>query len=76
VAKDFVVLGKASHRLLRIDPIAIDHDVEDAVATADQLGVEVPLFLDTGRQTGGLGKKVSGAAVLDRNFHDPPFAAR
>jgi hypothetical protein len=55
--------------VLAVDLLAVDGDVEDPAAPFDQLGFDVVLLLDSGRQTGGLWQVVSGAAVLDRDLH-------
>jgi hypothetical protein len=52
---DLVVLGKAPDLVLREDVPAIDLDVEDAVVALDELGFDVELVKNRGRQTGGLG---------------------
>ena len=52
------------------DARIIDDDVEDAVAAPHQLGREAELFLDRGRQTGGLRQVVSTPAVVDGDLHE------
>ena len=42
---------------------------ENAAAAADDLAVDAELFLDFSRQTGGSGKVVSNAAVVDSDVH-------
>jgi len=69
LSEHLVVLGEAAGLELAEDQLAVDADVEDAAAALDQLGLDAELALDCVRQTGGLGKVVSLAAVLDRHFH-------
>ena len=56
--------------MLRVDQFAVDRDVEDSAATLDQLGLLIESFLKFGHQTGGFGKVVSLAAILDSNLHE------
>ena len=37
--------------MLRVDQVAVDHDVEDAVVALDQLRLDVEVLLDPGRWT-------------------------
>ncbi len=68
---DYLVgLREAPGLVLRVDAGAVGHDVEDAVGAFDQLGLDTELLLQRGRQTGGLGKEVSSAAVGDGHVHD------
>ena len=62
---DLCWFGKPRLLVLREDHLAVRHDIEDAVAALDQLGFELERVLDLGRQTGGLGKILSTAAVGD-----------
>jgi hypothetical protein len=49
--------------------LALDRHIEASAAAADDLAVDAELFLDLSRQTGGSGKVVSNAAVLDSDMH-------
>ncbi len=67
--EDLLVLGEAIRRLVRVDGLAVDVDLEDAAHALDERGGDAVLALDGGLQTGGLGEVVSLAAVLDRDVH-------
>jgi len=59
-------------RLLGIDEIAVDDDLEDAAPRGDEdevLGGVFELLEDLGRQTDGLVEVASDRAVLDRDLH-------
>lgn len=49
--------------------LVVGGDDEDAAAAANELAVEAQFLLDLSRQTGGSGKVVSNAAVVDSNVH-------
>ena len=66
---DLALAGEAAFFLLGEDRLAVDADDEDAAAAADELTVDAELLLQRGRQTGGPGKVVSNAAVVDANVH-------
>jgi hypothetical protein len=67
--QDFFIIGKSSGLVLREQAGAIDIDVEDSAASADEFRPNAGLRFDRGRQTGGPGKVVSARAVRDPNFH-------
>lgn len=53
---------------------AVNMNIKDPAATRNQLRFHIELGLNLGRQTGGLGKVISLAAVLDRYLHlSAPF---
>ena len=54
----------------RVDQFAVDLDVEDPAAALDQPGLFSESFFKFGRQTGGLGKVTSLAAVFYRDLHE------
>jgi hypothetical protein len=59
-------------RLLRIDQVAVDDDLEDATTGRDQGDVVdrvLELFEDLGRQTDGLVEVASNGAVFDGDLH-------
>src|SRR5438132_8790779 len=66
---DFLLAGKHSGVVLRVDSLVVDRHIEDPATAANQLAVDSKLFLDFRRQTGGARKIVSNAAVVDSNFH-------
>ena len=53
----------------RENPGAVDGDDEDAAAAAGQFRGETELVFDCSRQTGGLRKVVSNAAIFDSDLH-------
>lgn len=55
--------------LLGVDELVVDFNVKDSAAALDERSVYVDCFLDSCRQTGGLWKVVSSAAVFDRDVH-------
>ena len=61
--------GEASLLDLGEDALAIDGDDEDPAAAADDLAVDAEFAFDLSRQTGGSGKVISNAAVVDSNVH-------
>ena len=70
---DLAVVREPPELVLGEDRLAVDHDVEDAAATADQLGVDAVELFELLCQTGSSGVVVSGAAVGDLDFHAFPF---
>ncbi len=66
---DLCLGGEAPLILLREDGLSVNADDEDAAAASNDLAVEAQLFLQRGRQTGGSGKVVSNAAVVDSDVH-------
>ena len=82
--RDFVGLRIAAEHRFREDELAVQVNVEDAVSPGDHLDdtdYVFPLLEDARHQTGGVGKRPSGDAVLDpnvmtllqcrRNLHPP-----
>jgi hypothetical protein len=64
-----------ARRLLRIDEVAVDDNLENAPARRDQgeFGRRVlELFEDLRRQTGGPVEVTSDRAILDRDLHASP----
>jgi hypothetical protein len=61
--KNFVVSGEATDLVLREDELSIHDNIKDAVGALDQLWLDAELIGDSGRQTGGLWKVVSGYAI-------------
>jgi hypothetical protein len=55
--------------VLREDPLVVGSHHEDASAAAHDFAVDAELLLDLSRQTGGSGKVVSNAAVVDSDVH-------
>ncbi len=64
-----MIFREAPGLVLAVDEPAVRLDVKDAAGTLDELGVEVVLALDGGRQTGGPGVVVSLHAVRDADLH-------
>ncbi len=56
-------------RLVRIDGLAVDRDLEDAAEAFLETGGDPVLLLDGGLQTGGLREVVSLPAVGDEDVH-------
>ena len=66
--RDFVGLRIAAEHRFREDELAVQVNVEDAVSPGDHLDdtdYVFPLLEDARHQTGGVGKRPSGDAVLD-----------
>jgi len=59
----------AARGLLGVDQVAVQDHLEDAAGGRDQLGVQIELVLELGRQTGGDGLVVSDLAVFDGELH-------
>jgi hypothetical protein len=53
-----------------VDHLVIDCHDEDTAAAANELAVDTEVLLDLSRQTGGSGKVVSNAAIVDSNVHE------
>lgn len=67
-----LAIGRKSPRLLLgVDQLTVQHDIEDAVVTLNQLRLYLVAegLLQLGRQTGGLRKVVSPSAVCDLDVH-------
>src|SRR5512142_3167852 len=70
---DFLLARKAPFVLLGKDRLVVGRDDEDPAAAANELAVDSQFLLDLSRQTGGSGKVVSDAAVIDSDFHQIVF---
>jgi len=66
---DFLVIWEAPGLVFAVDELAVRLDVENAAGPFDEIGLDAELFLDSGRQTGGLGEVASDAAVGDGDLH-------
>jgi hypothetical protein len=66
---NFLVFGEATGLIFRKDELPIRNNIKDAVVPLDQLRFDTEFIGDSGRQTGGLWKIVSGYAIGNRNFH-------
>src|SRR5207247_6417737 len=66
---DLGVRREAVCRLVGVDDLAVDRDLEDAARAFLESGGEAVLLLDGLLQTGGLRQVVSLAAVLDLDVH-------
>jgi hypothetical protein len=61
--------------LLRIDQLAVAFYLKDTVTAFDQFDIRVRiLFLQFRLHTGGLRKKVSNAAIFNKNVHNASLA--
>ncbi len=67
--ENLFVCRKATGIVLAVYFAAVDDDVENAAASLDQLGIDIRLLFDGGRQTGGLRLVVSLIAIGNRNTH-------
>src|SRR5437879_1484306 len=67
--EDLRVRREAVCRLVGVDDLAVDRDLEDAPRAFLESGGEAVLLLDGLLQTGGLRQVVSLAAVLDLDVH-------
>src|SRR5437879_6891194 len=67
--EDLLVRREAVRRLVGVDDLAVDRDLEDAAGAFLQAGGEPVLRLDGLLQTGGLRQVVSLAAVFDLDVH-------
>jgi len=67
--KNFFVPGEATDLMLGKDEFSVHDNIKDAVGALDQLRLDAELLGDSGRQTGGLRKIVSGYAVGNRDSH-------
>jgi hypothetical protein len=63
VLKDLIVLWKPTRLELGEDELSVRDDIEDSSAALDELRLDIELFGDLGRQTGGLWEVVSGYTV-------------
>ena len=72
LAQNFFIIREAPRSVLREDQSAIDGDVEHPRIPLDEIGINAELFLDCGRQTGGLGQVASTNAVGDLDVHGSP----
>ena len=66
---DRVLAREPAGLMLGVDRRPIDDHIEDAAASADQLGVEAERLSNLGRQTGGPREIVSDAAVVNLDLH-------
>lgn len=62
---DLTGVGEATGRLLGVDEVTVDGDLEDAVAALHELRGLSEALLDLVRQTGGAGFVVSNDTVFD-----------
>ena len=69
LGEDLLVLGEAVGRLIGVNARPVDVHLEDPARALDERRGDAVPVLDGGLQTGGLGKVVSLAAVLDPNVH-------
>jgi hypothetical protein len=69
------VLGKPAGDFLRENQLAIDAHIEHASGTFDEIGLDIELILQSGRQTGSLGKVISFDTIGDADLlaHNPPL---
>ncbi len=67
--EDFLVRGKSTRLVLRVDSFPIDNNIKNAAPALDQFAIDRKLRLYCIRQTGGLGCIVSLHAVRNRNLH-------
>lgn len=63
LVENFILFGKSPFLKFGKNQPAINFDFKNAAATLNQFGVDTGLFLDPGRQTGGLGQIISFSAV-------------
>jgi hypothetical protein len=66
---DLALCRKSPLILFGEELLIVGADDEDAAGAAHELGLDAELLPDLGRQTGGPGKVVSNAAVVDSNVH-------
>jgi hypothetical protein len=71
--QNLLVCGKSTDLVLAEDALTVDLDVEDAAAALDQVRPRAGFFLNSVRQTGGLGFVVSLHAVSDGYRHFGSF---
>lgn len=67
--QDLVVLGEAPLLTLRVDQLTIHGHLVHTAGAFHEMGLDIELPLDEGRQTGSPGKVVSLAAVFDLDAH-------
>jgi hypothetical protein len=70
--EDLLFRREACFLLLGKENVIVRGDYENAAAAAYELALDTQCLLDLGRQTGGPGKVVSNAAVVDSNVHGNP----
>ena len=68
--QNFGMRRESAGLVLAVDATTIGLDIENAASAGDQRCVEAKLFLDRGRQTGGLWLVVSLHAKRDADFHE------
>ena len=61
--ENLYVLRETAGFVLTVDLVSVDDDIKNATTPLDQLGINIQLFLDRGRQTGGLRFVVSLRAI-------------
>jgi len=66
---DLSLFGEATRGVLREHQVSIRDDVEHAVVTLDQPGLDPEVVGKPGPQTGGPRKVVSTHAIRDRDIH-------
>lgn len=67
--EDLALAREPSAVVFGPDALVVHRHDEDAAGAADELGVHAQFLLDLSRQTGGSGKVVSNAAVVDPYVH-------
>ena len=67
--EDLLVGREPVRRLVRVDDVVVDRDLEDTAVPFLENGGDSVLRLDGGLQTGGLGEVVSLSAVHDPKIH-------
>lgn len=69
LTEDFIMRGKATGFMFRIDQISVHDDIKDSASAFDQFGFSSGCLLNGVRQTGGLRGIVSLHAVGDADLH-------
>jgi len=67
--EDLLVGREPVRRLVRVDDVVVDRDLEDTAVPFLENGRDPVLRLDGGLQTGGLGEVVSLPAIADLDVH-------
>ena len=67
--EDLLVGREPVRRLVRVDDVVVDRDLEDTAVPFLENGGDSVLRLDGGLQTGGLGEEVSLPAIRDHDVH-------
>ena len=67
--EDLLVGREPERRLVRVDDVIVDGDLEDTAVPFLENGGDPVLRLDGGLQTGGLGEVVSLPAITDLDVH-------